>query len=87
MAHSKGETVNTVILNDYDSCLSNSCGRRGSSLPHRKLGSRLCLNGALLAPTATTLRFRFPELQTHLCEYACSCLRGKCSGLGLFALI
>ena len=82
-----GEMPNTVILDYYDGCLTDSCACLAAARSHRKLGSRFRFDRSLLAPPATTLGLSFPNMHAHLREYACSCPRGKISGPGLFAWI
>jgi hypothetical protein len=87
MVMATGAPPNTVILDDYDGCLTRSHARLGAALPHRKLGSRFRFDRSLLAPTSTALGVGFPKMLEHLREDARSCFRGKCSGPGLFAWI
>ena len=82
-----GGTPNTVILDYYDGCLTDSCACLAAARSHGKLGSRFRFDRSLLAPPATTLGLSFPNMHAHLREYACSCPRGKISGPGLFAWI
>jgi len=82
-----GETPNTVILDYYDGCLTDSSACLAVARSHRKLWSRFRFDRSLLAPPATTLGLGFPNMPAHLREYACSCPRGKISGPGLFAWI
>ena len=80
-------SANTVILDYYNDCLTDSCACPAAPRSHRKLWSRFRFDRSLLAPPATTLGLGFPNMHAHLREYACSCPRGKISGPGLFAWI